>query len=276
MTSRRNGDFFEYSIVYYLSINRINAEDDSKESVKRLINSFDLVKTTIAERVKLYKLIDRFFNRILKDRKIKSYYLGKDNDGKEGKPEDIYCKLDSDEIIGISCKRNNMSLKHQRPSSLHKFICEKHAKTYTEEYNALNDKWKKELTIYDKWSQIPKDKKDLLYKEFNDLYMNYLTKYVNTKDYYNFLFGIENKIIIHWVPNKNIINIHDYTRQNIPESMTTTMDSNNKLQIEFSNNIKATIRLHNASSSLNGNKLSLKYDTTSKTLNLLFDNYSIS
>ena len=169
---------------------------------------------------------------------------------------------EKEESIGISCKVNNISIKHQRISSLYNqcnFKEEKKEK-FIEEYKKLNNNWYNKIKDKTNYCNINKEEKNVMFIDFNNLVKKYLKQIKNIKCYYDFLISYEKIFVIKYDNKKQQITIINYLNINDAKKISKIEVDNNYINLEFDNKIKIKMRLHTASKSIT-KSLSLKYDT---------------
>jgi len=267
--SRLNGDRFEYIIakLYYdngLKFYDLKSETKFKKLEDKYKNNFD-------EKINNNEL-ENIFNKenIWKYDKIK---FTNDCDGISGNVADIELYKNNDEKIGLSCKVNNISIKHQRPSSLYKQcnFDDMYSELYKEEYKKYNDKWYENTKDKITFDKIDKDEKFKLYGDFNQLTKKYLEKIsdIQTQSFYKFLISYEHIYVIHHDSKNNKISIYNYCKTKLPTKINSISIKDNHLKILFDNDININLRLHNASKTIT-KSLSLKYDTKVLNIDKLF------
>lgn len=267
MNSRISGDIFEYYVVYVLNMMRVKTHNKyTIEKSEKLLYKMDIGTSmiTIGKRLVLFKKISRFVKTI---GLINTYELINEHVGSIGDATDIRCWV-ANVPINISLKRNNHSIKHQRPSNLGRQLqMTVTVIEYNLRYKNLNDKWFKLFNV-DKFSEISKIDKFRMYTEFNNLYAHYININQDCRyQYINFLLAnnIQNKYIMEWKDTKNHLLIYDCKTLNYPDVMYAEVDGNNIILEFFIGDdlpyITLKLRLHNASKYIT-NSLSLKYDTT--------------
>lgn len=259
--SRISGDSFEHQITSFLLMKGLKYHDvytkTKHDKLKNKINN-NCVQTDTVN-----KCLSDVFNHMNLDQ-YKTIKFTKDNDGKKGITSDVELYNDNN-FIGISCKVNNISIKHQRPSSLYRQMDMNQQKTeeFKQEYKICNDKWFnkfQKLTTFDK---IDATDKITMYSDFNNIIKNCLNMCTEeqTKKFYNFLIHYDKIYILHNDVKKKKITLYDYLNTPLPTKILDITNKNQNITILFNNNIKINMRLHNASKSIT-KSLSLKYDTT--------------
>jgi hypothetical protein len=256
--SRLSGDLFEYIIANYFIQNGLTlVEEKSILKFNKLKEKISVVKNNFTNND-----IEKIFN-IIKIDKYKNFRFTQDNDGKIGNVSDIELYNDDKNNIGISCKVNNISIKHQRPSSLCKQcnLTDKNIDKYNDEYKKCNDKWYNLIKDKITFDKIDKDDKNNLYKEFNELVKKYLDilNDEQIKYFYKFLINYNNIYVLYHDTKKNQIIIYNYIKLKEPTKIKSIELKDNRIIINFNNDINIDMRLHNASKSIT-KALSLKYD----------------
>lgn len=259
MASRKSGDVFEYSVVeYFLEIGLKFYDDKSQTKFNKLKDKIDDKCKVIDKRQ-----LQTIFNDIGLDdyNKIK---FTTDNDGKKGNVSDIELYDKKNNHIGFSCKVNNISVKHQRPSALYKqcSLNDKDTDKYKKQYKEVNDKWFGKINELGTFDKIEQNEKNNLYKDFNKLTKKYLEKLNKEQvgNFYSFLIQYKQIYVLKHDTKKNQIILHNYIETPIPKKIISAKINDNHITINFDNEINIDLRLHNASKRIT-KSLSLKYDT---------------
>ena len=285
--SRKSGDCFEEQLISFLLINGMKYHDEytknkhDKLKNKGIKNDKIINKITIDDKsndkindnindkndnnnVKMNKCLSNIYN-FMKFNKYITVKFTKDSDGKKGNTSDVELYDNNNNFIGISCKVNNISIKHQRPSSLYKQIGMDQQKIdeFKQEYKLCNDIWYTKFEKLLTFDKIDHEQKMSMYIDFNNIIKKYLNSCsdIQIQNYYNFLIH-HNKIYIlkHDIAKKKIV-LYDYINTPSPTKISSITSENQNIKIMFNNNIKINMRLHNASKRIT-KSLSLKYDTT--------------
>lgn len=258
MKSRKNGDIMEHVFANYAKSSKFDPINEyTKTKTDTLYNKYH------TDSKSLIKLINGKIDNALKDiatDKLKQYELMKDTAGSRGDSSDIKFKSINDKLINISCKRNNTSIKHQRPNSVHNQLSlnDEASKSFKEKYSALNKKWYDKLKNNLHFDEMTSESKMNLYTEFNELTTSYI-KNTNIKKFIEFLTSKgENKYIAHWNDKSNKLRI--YTCKDIVAKLKDIVVDNNYITIKLYNDVNISMRLHTASKRIT-KTLSLKYDT---------------
>lgn len=268
MNSRSSGDIFEYHVVHSLELLGIKPfNETTKKRRQDLLDAYDKHnQESIAERIKINKLLDKFivYCRTLHNRPFIHYRLNTDNMGKQGIVSDVVIVDDMKNDISLSCKKNNLSLKHQRPSNLdsHLQLDEALSTAYREKYKNVNDTLHKEIQAFKTFKDIPYDKKEKVYGCINKLVIETLQEASQTHvaRLYEFIVSVEKKLVLLYDSSARQLKVYNYLLQDIPKSMEVTSKNNNYVCIKFDNGLLVQMRLHNASSRIT-KSLSIKYDT---------------
>lgn len=246
MLARRQGNYFEYYIC-----SSIRAKPFDEYTKKKFITYTDPI---------IFNL-----DKILNGRKVKYYQLLDDNKGREGITSDIILHTTRNEHIGLSCKRNNMSIKHPCPSGMHRYLSSDKRGLYMDAYKSLNDKWYKAFMKYEYYNKIPYDRKHHMLNEFVVL----VDKYLNS-EYIKFLLsynpGQENYIVC-MKDNKDTVNIMRMKRIRAFKFSTDVKNSNIYITL---NGIRIKMRLHTASLRIT-KKLRIKFDTRVLNVDSLYE-----
>lgn len=261
--SRVSGDIFEYAIVDYLEDKNINPVDNyTRTKGKKLYSKYD--QLTVAQRVSYRNKINKAFNYILSSNEnMNSYQLLTDNQGKLGESSDIFINTNKRQIK-ISCKNNNLSLKHQRPSSLPAQINMnyKDSLEFKKKFSRLNEHYYTLFKDVEYFNRLTKDDIYEMYSDINELISEYLQKYLieaNKNSFLEFLLSYSpNKFIFQWLEKSNSLNVIDLdSSYSTPIKISFNL---NYIYIRLDNESLISMRLHTASSKIT-KSLSLKYDT---------------
>lgn len=273
MNCRKSGDAFEYAIVYFLKGIKAYAHDRySEEKEKRLLDKWDSMKVPLRKKLSQAKKIDRAIASIVDSTDIiNTYTLVSDDQGRIGDTSDIKIHTSSGKVINISCKNNNLSIKHQRPSNLGKQMNLSDADTrkYREKYMKVNDRYREKWQQYERFNQIDKDQKWRLYRRVNKVVrkqikrsstdcQEYFVKYLMSAD--------KDEYIMKWSDQTNtleLVRLHELGKR-----ITDVTVDENVLAIHLED-VKITMRLHTASSKIT-KTLSLKYDTKIENMMKVF------
>lgn len=259
--SRKSGDNFEYHITKALIDYNSKLEwydEKSKIKLNKLKEKItnDDINLTKNKLTKLFQYL-----QIDKYTKIK---FTQDNDGKKNNVSDIELYDNDGNKIGFSLKKNNISIKHPRPSSFDKQcnLNEATSKEYKESYAKINNilyEINKKSGTFDK---ISKDDKNKLYLEINNNTKKYLE--ILSSDevhaFWKFLINYEHVYILQYDTNKKQIILYNYIDIPDPKTIKSIKVEDNHIIICFDNDINIDLRLHNASKKIT-KTLSLKYDT---------------
>lgn len=269
MNSRTSGDAFEYSIAKYLYNEKLELYDDeSKNKFRKLSEKksdrYISIHNDDLKEVFAYLNIDNY-------NKIK---FTTDNDGKRGNVADIELYKNDGTYMGLSCKVNNISLKHQRPSALFKQcdMEEDQSSRYRSDYKKCNNKWYNILKQHKKFNEVDENLKKEMYKDFNELTKQYLET-LDPKQityFYKFLIEYDKICILKLDTRIRQLTTYKYLDNNDPKRIKSIKVNNNHININFDNGIDIDLRLHNASSQIK-KVLAMKYDTKVLTTKKLFD-----
>jgi len=268
--SRKSGDCLEYNIVEIL-VNGFNFSFYDKKSEDK----FNKLKTKITNPD--CNLSVKSLSKLFKDININTYNKIKftqDNDGKKGNVSDFELYGSNDgyntdniknhDIIGFSLKKNNISIKHPRPSAFNKQsnLNEANSIKYKEDYLKCNIKWYEKIKILETFNKIKALDKEQLYLDFNNNTKKYLEKLNSeeVKAFWKFLINYNKVYIVKYDTKKKQIILYDYLTTPDPKLINSIEVKGNHIIISFDNGINIDLRLHNASKSIT-KSLSLKYDT---------------
>lgn len=279
--SRTSGDILEGLLCEVFESLQIECKTPDKRD--KIYEKKKNVATNLQEEVKTE--IKNSIKKIITPDEGKIYHLTKDNDGKKGITSDIkiYDSSNSN-IISISCKRNNHSLKHQRPGALpkHLKLSDELSAKFKEEYKNITQQFYKECNNDNNKIYLFKDctleNKNKLYKDVNELVATYLIKssYEQKLSFIKYLLSMndENLYILHYSDKSKKANLYKYNTStmtsDINDSIEISRKEHNYIIIKW-NNLIIQLRLHNASSRIT-KSISLKYDTTLLNFNDAFTN----
>jgi len=268
--SNDNGRVLEYMIVKQIKNTLKNKCKLTSETIRqndRDIKKIPLIASSLIEHFKKNTpqisdwIIEKFNGEPVTIERIS------DSAGQRGDVTDI--RIQSKESsLNISCKNNNLSIKHQRPGPTpnHFGFKKKDEKTkiFEQRYKKINSEFFKtnkskniNLKYYNEISE--EDKIDKLYtpicKLVNEFINDNSGKGIN---YQNFLLGEIDYVQI--VLNQKNIEIKSF--KDLPKSNLVTSNINEKgyVIVNFHNKIILSMRLHNASSRIS-EAGSLKFDT---------------
>lgn len=265
MASRKNGDFFEYEIAFYSRLCRyIPFDDYTISKYKKLLYKYDYISNFHCR----IKSINNELKKIQNSNKIYYYRLVKDTEGKSGQTDDIkYYSKEKQELFGLSLKRKNNSIKHNRPKSIIDRICSDKIiiDKYAKEYKLLNEKYYEK--IKDKIYFRNLDNKENLYKDFNNLICKYITTYNLEECLYDFIFK-KSKYILKMLDETHII-LKEKSFDKEDKLIIKTLNYNTLLL--KNNSLYAKLRIHTASSKITPT-LSLKYDITIENFEEKYNN----
>jgi hypothetical protein len=254
--SRKSGDLFEYSITHHLiTVYNLKFTDDYSK------DKFANWRSRLQVRYFDLPFIDEFtmYDKIR---------LCRDTEGHAGDSSDV--ELHSDrELLPISFKNNNISIKHPRAGSIQDHLIKQ--TMYKQKYNDINDKYYKLFTdsAISTFKSIPAELKLKMYNDFTSLLVGILsTDPLSCRSLFQFCIGIRCRHQLIIKNEKNKVNIFKYKPVNFNKAQIKRLSENSfKLTVG-----KTTIkfRIHNASSRITPN-LSLKYDVTPDNVNDLFD-----
>lgn len=253
MNSRLAGNYFEYCV--YSCINA----DPFDEYTKNKFTSFDYLNKD-----------NPFFNLdpIIKKRDIRYVQLLKDSQGKEGVTSDLVLHTSNGKQIGISCKKNNLSIKHPCPKGILRFLSPPDDTTFIKDYEALNRKWYNKIVKYELFRNVPPATKQRMLQQFT----GYITPYINTQ-YVKFLLSYsphKENYLIHFNDSKQHKDrIRIYKMKNVCFNGLSVEQHKHWIHVKLPRGITIRMRLHTASSRINKN-LKLKFDTKIDKIDRLF------
>lgn len=244
-----------------------------------LLDSLQLKCTTPEKRDKLYACYNNInqtngINQITLRSAVSSilpndpthFYMTQDNDGTRGITSDIYV-CNTTTSIGISCKRNNLSIKHQRPRALiqHLMLSKETELEYKTEYDKLIGNFYNTANTakHILFNQVG-ESKHKLYSDINELACKYISAAADENKLHLIKFMLsaneKNSFILHYNDKKKSFKVCQLAKSiDTIESFNVTCVKTNYLEIEC-NTIKFVLRIHNASSRIT-KEVSVKYDT---------------
>ena len=277
MNSRPSGDILEYYFAHTLCLLKVKPSDEyTKEKLIWLLEKVDASdNTTLKLRINLLKKISKFIQPL----QVESFSLLKDTSGIRGDTTDIRLTTANGDI-NISLKRNNKSVKHQRPSNLSAQLGTND--NYKLTYRALNAKWYNELQANEIFNNVPADRKILMYREFNKLYARHVNNNQQCRNTFtDFLLSnsIQNKYIVEWNSVKGTVHVYDCKALNYPHTMWAMRVDDTNIMLELFDTddvpyVALNLRLHNASGRIT-KTLSIKYDTKILNMKNIYRNYDI-
>jgi hypothetical protein len=269
MNSRTSGDIFEYYLVQAILLKEVEPKDPyTKEKTEKLCAKCEASDTlSIAKRTVLIGKLEKFLSFFPN---ISHYAMKKDGAGCKNDTTDvvIYCAKG---IYNISCKRNNVSAKHPRPSNLCaqlKMNADECA-DYKKEYKELNDEWFEKFAGFANFSEV--ENKNDMYRAFNVMCEAQIdaASEEQLRHFLDFILSneIKNKIILEYNDKSNMLRAYNCEKLEYPDSAICTIDAQapNNMKIEFVKDDKRyfeiKMRIHTASKRIT-KSLSLKYDVT--------------
>jgi hypothetical protein len=267
MNAAKNGVLFE--ALVHISLCRIGCIERNGKNVKAL-NVVDIEKYS-----KLVKKLENTF-------KSSPFYLTSsdsfqfihDHDGKKGISSDVTFFIKG-KRIGISLKKDNSSLKAQRPGALYKQMgvdesinSMEYKNTYKSIINMIYDSFIKDLKDKEHvFNQVDtKLRLNSMYR-INELYYQHLsTSSIDEKyEFLKFIIG-DSDYMIKWNSKKDLLQIYNIQTVFQDKSIENITMRDNYIYIYITNGMKLSLRLHTAMSKITKN-LSFKYDTILENYN---------
>jgi hypothetical protein len=257
--SRKSGDQFEINLAKiliddfnYTFYDTKSEEKFNKLKEKIITHDINLTKNKLLQ---LYQDLNLHnYNKLR---------FTTDNDGKKGNVSDFEL-FTNDAFIGFSLKKNNISIKHPRPSALSKQcnLNKDNTIKYKEDYMKCNNNWYdkiKHLYTFDKINIMEKDK---MYLDFNNNTKKYLENLSSEEiiTFWNFLIQYDKIHILKYDTKKQQLVLYNYLYLSQPKTIKSINVKGKHIIIIFDNGINLDLRLHNASKNIT-KSLSLKYDT---------------
>jgi hypothetical protein len=258
MSSRLNGDLFEYSLVWSILTKATHVTLGNRQSIAR----FASLKSKVKSKVYMIEL-PRYITRFVDTCGPIKIEINSDNDGVQGCSNDISLVNKSDRL-GISLKYNNFSIKHPRSAALHNHFTP--SDDYHKEYVKLNKKWY-DYCIQQNYTQflhMEDEHKRKLYTEFTELMLTHITTISQVRKLITFCTCDTEQYVMHLQKTHRSTKSY-YISNKFDQSDTHSIirESYNTILVTLGPHV-FTFRLHNASSCIT-NTLSLKYDVKTKT-----------
>lgn len=261
---RKSGDELEYWVCCSLIDIGIPLHPESVSKWSRLSRNFkscDIDKHVIKDITQvLQKQLEQNESPI-------NFVILTDDNGKKGDVADIRIELEQQKCIRISCKRNNTSIKHPRPTGIINHLFTSNPITCNIEkhhYKSVNNAQYQAIKEYSKFKDLPQDMKDTLYLKINEHILQILAKAdrhaLSVFTTFTLNLSYEHDVLTY---NNGKITYKRYEGIGValPEQVSITfhMKSNNTIIGCINNVPKFSMRLHTASSRIT-KTLSLKYD----------------
>ena len=268
--SNLNGRSLEFFIINEILNSFKNINISNQLNDKLIIDKNNLIhldERLYARFKTASKKIIPFIDNIIGKSSVINLERLSDIEGVKGDITDIRISYDK-KILNLSLKHNHRAFKHQRPPSTPQQMgFNKHSpedKWFREKYRFLMDsflkKTKGELLFRNISSLIPQELYYPVCNHVNDFINKYGSNEYAANSYFSFLIGQKNfkKIIV------NESNIEIFHFDQIPNSnkMSSVVEGESYIKVNFYNNYKLKMRLHTASSKIT-NTPSLKFDTQS-------------
>jgi len=257
---RESGDQLESALCGLFDSMKISCTTPEKRD--KLISRFGGTETNINKDV-----LSKAVSKILPELPT-HFYMTTDSDGKHGITSDVYVCSDT-LSIGISCKRNNISVKHQRPRALiqHLALPKEIELQYKKEYDAFIGDFHNTCCGSDNhtmFRQVSATLKSKLYSDINALACKYVTDAPNDNklNLIRFILSANesNSYVLHYNDKRKSCKMCQLAKSvDTIETFAVTCRLTNYLDIEC-NGIQFSLRIHNASSRRT-KEVSLKYDT---------------
>lgn len=201
----------------------------------------------------------------------RSFTISSDHDGKHGIVSDVIVHGENGSQVGISCKRNNFSIKHQRPQALGKHLAlgEAHALDYKDRYKGITTSFYDECVKND-WRvfrAVPRDDKQDLYRRVNELVKTTIMESTEKQHAHllNYLVSREDRgYVLHVGLDETEVRLFKYhwgALNSIQSVYWKNREKNSTMIVLDASSLQLNMRLHTASSCIS-RSISLKYDTT--------------
>lgn len=244
--ARQNGSFFEYCVYSSLGgqpydVYTLQKFDGSLLGQPVIFNMDKVVQTRVVKHVRL---------------------LG-DNHGRNGVTSDMMVYFDDGTVCGVSCKRNNMSIKHPCPRGIVRFLDGFKKLSFIRLYNQLNIKWYNRIRQYEVFRCVPAKTKQQMLNEVSKLVASYINE-----EYIRFLLSYNTArkdYIVQYNKRGPLCPSHDlcvYSMRDV--SFNNIQIKHNKHWIYIVvDGVEISMRLHTASSRIK-QTIKLKFDTKIK------------
>lgn len=260
-TSRASGDILEYYTAQAIILHK--GRPDNEFTRNKLAHLSEKLTDTnrLSAPVAFFRKMGRFF----RDKNLLGFEFTTDNDGKLGVCSDL--KLRAEEgNFNLSLKRNNHSVKAQRPSGLHKQLVPEGATRYVAGYARFKKYWLRRLAKYSLFSEIPELERAKMYESFNHLYAKFINEYQPAETLLTFLLSNDepNRFMIEWNDSKARLSVYNCSKVQTPATVYAEVRKN-FITLEFFDAdatpfVELSLRLHNASSRITEG-FAIKYDT---------------
>ncbi len=198
------------------------------------------------------------------------FSIASDNDGRNGIVGDIIIGNANGDIVSVSCKKNNVSIKHQRPVTLWKHLNmqdRRRIEEYKRKYNKIVGRFYKYCREkrFKKFADIKGGAKVKMFREVNELVAETLLSSSKKEviEFMKYLLSLKepNLYILHYSESKNIVSLYKtwFDFRDDGEDLRIRVLSNTMMELTFQG-VKLLLRVHNASSRILPT-ISLKYDT---------------
>ena len=275
--SNDNGRVLEYMIVNQIENTIKNRCKLTKNAINQNTRDVEKLPLISKELLNHYeKNVPKISDWIIKnfnDELIEIDRLS-DSFGMKGDVTDIRIKSGT-KTLNISCKNNNTSVKHQRPGTTPEHFGLQNndnlSKIFKVRYSEINSNFyleSKSKNLNLKYYNEIEEKKKTKYL-YNPI-CNLVSEFINSNSskgdiYQKFLLGHTDYTQI--ILNKKNIEIKEFS--NLPKSnlVSSFINNNGHIIVDFHNSIILSMRLHNASSKITETG-SLKFDTKIEKMNI--------
>ena len=265
MAASRAGELFEYQLGRFLVRQGLVEEGSARLGVIKARHA-----RPFAER-KLDAQLLSFWNKHV-DAEKNRFAFKSCNDGCLGDTADIvmWSSARPQDVVSISCKANNTSVKHPRPRTLARRLGRKTPTRFEANYDAIIAKHHAVVDAkgYTEFAQLPRRLLDKLYGDVLDTWLDELrcdkVTAQQARRLYTFLTGNSTFVLVKRQARRDALpRLEVWRRVEAPgpKSLTCTKAAPNALEIRFDNGVGVWCRLHTASRRITRN-LSLKFDVS--------------
>lgn len=275
---RKIGNALEFVFVKFF-LNKRFKPNDTKTclKVKKLEKDFDAIFTK-QDLVLFLEKLNSFFRdnydslKHIYDGRQSLFKLNDDNQGVVGDTSDMVI-ITSRDVIPISIKYNNDSIKHNRPECLWRQMnmttCD--ASRFKKNYSDIISDWKHSHKVRGNklFGDLDDSIKSLIISKVNNLTYNWLLKYYKTNrerfnKFISFILGKQDCLVIKWSTVKQqfmLISKNELCNKYRNKYHNTIVTRDRHIFVRLDKNNTLMMRLHTCSSTIfTGEKVNLKYD----------------
>lgn len=276
--SNLHGRVLEYCVVETFKnllkdkvlLSKKTVEDNTRD--KKKLNLISIEKLNHFKNSS-FKIVDWILNEIGGFKSKLHIERLSDEEGRQGDVTDIRFTYDNTKL-NVSLKNNHLATKHQRPGPTPKHLgldkTDEDLINFRQTYKRINYDFynfvKSISQNYTKYNEVEEYKFDNLYNPICNLVCEFLNKHKHkSQEYLTFLIGNVNfKKIVLFDSSFEVSSFDE-----IPETheMNCWVENKNYVMIDFNEDVRLSMRLHTASSSLSETG-SLKFDTQIQKMNV--------